>query len=67
MNGKYILSALFIFMLALQCHSQSNDSALHAAANKKFKISAYIDAYYAYYTDSAGSNEIGRASCRERV
>lgn len=57
MIGKYILSSLFIFIPALYCHAQSNDSTLHAAANKKFKISGYIDAYYAYYTDSAGSND----------
>ena len=47
MRRSYILQLLFIFLLALKGFAQTNDST------SKFRISGYVDAYYAYYTDSA--------------
>ena len=41
--------ASFIFLLVAKGFAQPNDST------SKFKISGYVDAYYAYYTDSVGT------------
>lgn len=58
MSRKYTLSGLFIFLLAVKGIAQVSDSTFHEMPQeKKFKISGYIDAYYAYYTDSAGAND----------
>src|SRR5258705_8097893 len=51
MRRKYILSGLFVFLLVVKGFTQTNDST------SKFKISGYVDAYYAYYTDSAGMGD----------
>ena len=50
MIRKHILSGLFIFLLTVNGFGQTKDST------SKLKISGYIDAYYAYYTDSAGND-----------
>jgi hypothetical protein len=49
MRRKYILFSSFIFLLVTKGFAQTHDST------SAFKISGYIDAYYAYYTDSAGT------------
>lgn len=57
MRRKFILSGLCIVLLLLQGFAQTNDSTSHSSPGEKFKISGYVDAYYAYYTDSAGIND----------
>ncbi len=49
MRRNYILTGSFIFFLAPESFSQGNDSTA------KLKISGYVDAYYATYTDSVGT------------
>lgn len=41
------LSGIYIFLVATKCFSTGADSAA-------IKVSGYVDAYYAYYTDSVG-------------
>ena len=62
MTGKYLLAALFIFLTGLKGFAQTGDSAAQNIPQKKFKISGYIDTYYAYYTDSAGANDFQKLS-----
>jgi Putative beta-barrel porin-2, OmpL-like. bbp2 len=57
MISKHILTASFIFLLAINGFAQTSDSVAYIVPQKKFKISGYIDTYYAYYTDSAGTND----------
>ena len=54
MERRLLLSSLFIFILGTRCLSQTNDSTA-VVEQPKFKISGYVDAYYAYYTDSVGT------------
>ena len=54
MGRRFILSGLFIFITGTKCLSQTNDSTT-AARQPNFRISGYVDAYYAYYTDSVGT------------
>jgi hypothetical protein len=63
MTSKYSLITAFIFLLAFKGFAQAGDSASHQTGQKKFKISGYIDTYYAYYTDSAGANDFQKFSC----
>ncbi len=49
MRRQYILSGPLIFLLVTKGFTQTKDST------SKFKISGYVDAYYAYYTDSVGT------------
>ena len=51
MRRKYILSGLFVFLLVVKGFAQTNDST------SKFKISGYVDAYFAHYTDSLGTGD----------
>jgi len=48
MARPHYLLALFLLVLASKSSAQSNDST------SLFKISGYVDAYYAYFTDSVG-------------
>ena len=54
MGRRCILSGSFIFILGTKCLSQTNDSTT-VAGQPKLRISGYVDAYYAYYTDSVGT------------
>src|SRR6478672_11560988 len=54
MRRRWLLSGSFIFILGTKCLSQSRDSSA-VAEPSKFKVSGYVDAYYAYYTDSVGT------------
>jgi hypothetical protein len=62
MISKNYLTFVFIFLLA-KGFAQTGDSASRTVPNKKFKISGYIDTYYAYYTDSAGPNDFQKFAC----
>ena len=55
MRRRYILSVSFIFLLVMKGLSQTNDSSSAGAEQPKLKISGYVDAYYAWYTDSVGT------------
>jgi hypothetical protein len=50
MQKKYIVLSLISGLLLTKGSAQTKDSA------SKFKISGYVDAYFAYYTDSVGTN-----------
>ncbi len=52
MRRKYILFLALVFLLSIKGIAQVNDSSSQIIKEKKFKISGYIDMYYAYYTDS---------------
>ena len=49
MRRNYILFVLFIFLPAANGFAETNDST------STFKVSGYIDAYYAHFTDSVGT------------
>jgi hypothetical protein len=48
MGKPYLLLGLFFFLPSARGSAQTEDSS------RVFKISGYVDAYYAYYTDSVG-------------
>ncbi|MGZ4060305.1 MAG: outer membrane beta-barrel protein [Bacteroidia bacterium] len=52
------LTILFSILVTFQSFSQQTDSIVSKKITEapKIKISGYVDAYYAYYTDSVGTN-----------
>ncbi len=50
MKRIYSVLGVLIFLFSIQAHSQNNDSTA------AFKLSGYVDAYYALYSDSVGNN-----------
>ncbi len=54
MKRAYFFSLLFIFLHNQNCIAQQGDSASRSAFKDRFTFSGYLDAYYAYYSDSSG-------------
>jgi hypothetical protein len=63
MSLKQILITAFILLPVLKGFAQNSDSTIRIVPQKKIKISGYVDAYYAYYTDSAGTNDFQKLVC----
>ncbi|MBI4944847.1 MAG: porin [Bacteroidetes bacterium] len=55
MKYKILLSLFIFFSFAVNCFSQTKDSIASNKDSAKIEISGYVDAYYGYYTDSAGA------------
>jgi hypothetical protein len=57
MTRNILLCGAFVFLFHSASTAQTADSTLTADSTAKISLSYYVDAYYAYYTDSMAVNQ----------